>query len=105
MPKSFLSIGMSCCAALLASLLVPSTGMANTVLQVDFLETFDPGGGNWMIWDAVTATGGQIVIEGTGAYPLVNAIRLEGPSIPEPTTLALFAVGLTAVAGRRRRRV
>ena len=59
--------------------------------------------GNWLIWDNVVASDGQITITnaaGPGTLGILNAIRIS--QIPAPGGLALL--GLTGLMGARRRR-
>ncbi len=59
--------------------------------------------GNWLIWDNVVASDGQITITdiaGPGTLGILNAIRIS--QIPAPGGLAVL--GLTGLMGARRRR-
>ena len=51
--------------------------------------------GNWLIWDNVTAVGGEINIsfDPTSGFAVLNAIRIEGANaaVPEPGTYVMFA--------------
>jgi hypothetical protein len=60
------------------------------------------GQNNYLTWASVTATGGTITVTGTGASVRFNALRVT--QVPEPSTAALVALGLSALWVRRTRR-
>lgn len=68
------------------------------------------GPSNWLIWDDVSPVGGSFTLTDVAdqnTVGMLNAVRVLEVSrvIPEPTTLALFGIGLAGlVAWRRRRR-
>ena len=71
-------------------------------------DTLGPQGTDWDVVGGVSVSGGSLTIESTSTSSFRGLAGLQlaggGSPIPEPNSVALFGVGLGAIALRRRKR-